>query len=132
MRNVLILIFVFISPLNSAQMDDRVSTMDFVEILNNHKKEALFYYKNNWMELRIMAVEKKYIHSFQLLETPATVENPYHLILISTYENKEQFDKREENFSKLMDKRERKLMNDLQPKEFRKILYSKKMVKHLY
>lgn len=131
LKVLLLFSFLFISIHVRAQIDDRVSSIDFVQAINGNKIEALFYYQNNWKILREMAVKKGYIHSFQLLETPATEEAPYDLMLITTYSNMEQYEKREEFFAELIkEKGALKLMNDKQSNEFRKVLYGKDLVRH--
>jgi hypothetical protein len=62
--------------------------MDFVQVLNDNKEEAVYYYQNNWKVLREMALKKDYIHSFQLLETTESEDAPFQLILITTYKDK--------------------------------------------
>ena len=114
------------------QSNDKISVIDFVEILDNNREEALYYYQNNWLVLRKNAVEKGYIDSFQLLETSFDENGPFHLMLITTYSNKRQFDKREENFSILLEERgPTKLLNDKKPEAFRKNTFYKSPVTHL-
>ena len=114
------------------QQEDRISTIDFVQVLNDNKEEVIYYYQNNWRVLREMAIKKGYIHSFQLLETPIDGE-PFQFMLITTYKNEEQYDLREDHFAELIEERGAlKLLNNKKPGEFRKILFSKEMVKHLH
>ncbi len=61
------------------QQSNHISMIDYVQVLNENKAEALFYYQNNWQQLRIKAIEKNYIESYQLLETIPTAETPYTL-----------------------------------------------------
>jgi hypothetical protein len=123
----LILVFLMIASANAySQKNTKISTIDFVQVLNKNKKEVLYYYKNNWEILRKMAVKKDYIHSFQLLKTIPTKEAPFSYILITTYKNKAQFDKREPHFQELIKaKGKLKLLNDKKPGEFRKVLFGK-------
>ncbi len=128
---ILVLLFL-VSSLSFGQDNDKISTLDFVQILNDNKEEIVFYYQNNWKILREMAIDKAYIDSFQLLETSFTEEAPFHFILITTYLNKAQYDLREERFTELIkEKGDLRLLNDKKPKEFRKILFNKENVKHL-
>lgn len=128
-------LFVAIFLINSicyGQSDSRVSTIDFVEILQNNKAEALYYYENNWKVLREMAIAENYIESYQLLETPYSKEAPFHLMLITTYANQKQYNLREENFNKLIEQLGGlKLLNDQKPPAFRKSVFVKENVKHL-
>ncbi|MDW3648805.1 MAG: hypothetical protein R8P61_17185 [Bacteroidia bacterium] len=126
MRKLLFLLslsFLWIFPL-SAQ--DKITSIDFVQVQNDNKAEALYYYQNNWRVLRETAIKKGYIHSFQFLEVDPTEDAPFHIILITNYGNEEQFAKREDNFSELIEARgDLRLLNDKKPGEFRKILFSK-------
>ncbi len=130
---VLTLFFVlFMFDAATAQSDTRISTIEFVQILDDNKEEALFYYQNNWKVLREMAVKKSYIDSFELLEVEFTEDQPYHIILMTTFANKDQFEKREEYFEELIKaKGPLRLLNEKKPGEFRKNLYLKERVMHL-
>ena len=113
-------------------LEDRISTIDFVQIIDNNNEEALYYYNNNWKALRALAMKRDYILSYQLLETPSTDDSPFNFILITTYADQKQYDKREDNFSKLINERgELKLLNAKKPAAFRKVIFSKDPVKHL-
>ncbi|WP_299365146.1 hypothetical protein [Winogradskyella sp.] len=115
-----------------SQTNEKLTTIETVEILNNNEQEALYYFQNNWKALRIMAVEKGYIDSFELLQTPYSKETPFHIMLVTTYANKAQYDKREEHFRELIKASgELKLMNDKKPTEFRISVFSISGAKHL-
>ena len=78
-----------------------------------------------------MALENSYIHSFQILETPFTEEQPFELMLITTYANKEQYDLREDHFRVLIKvKGALELLNEKKPNEFKETLFSKENVRH--
>ena len=114
-----------------AQKDTRISTIDFVQIVDGNRAETLFYYEHNWKVLRKMAIEKGYIASYEILETPYSEEAPYHLMLITTYADKAQYDLREARFQELIKaKGKLELLNDKKPPMFRKNLYHKENVKH--
>lgn len=131
MRTILLLIVLSLNSIVYGQQDERISTIDFVQILNENKAEAYYYYQNNWKALRNRALENDYIHSFQILETPFTEEDPFQLMLITTYANKEQYDLREDHFRTLIQEAGAlKLMNEKKPGEFRKTLFSKENVGH--
>lgn len=118
-------------PYSYGQIDDKISTIDFVQILNENNEEAIYYFQNNWKILRKMAIKKKYIHSFEILEVPSSVDAPFQLMLITTYLNQTQYNLREDHFSQLIkEKGELKLLNNKEPSEFRKSLFSKKSVRH--
>jgi len=127
-----IILFILISLISTssvAQSSVKISTMDFIQIQNGYKDEALFFYKNNWKRLRHKAVEIGYIDSFLLLEAEASEEAPFHLVLITTYLDKKQYQQREKNFQQLMqESKGPKLLNSIKPQMFRKKLFSKKEV----
>lgn len=131
MRIIILLAAILFSTLNLHKPDERLTNIDFVQILNENKEEALYYYHQNWKVLRNMAVDEGYIHSYQLLETPYSEEAPFHLMLITTYSNQREYDKREEQFAKLIGSLgDTRLLNDKKPVEFRKVLLGKDNVRH--
>ncbi len=128
MRKIVFLISMLFCIVSYAQKNTKMSSIGFVQILNNNKKEAVYYYKNNWEVLRKMAVKKSYIHSYVLLETIPTKEAPFSFMLVTTYKNQKQFTKREKHFQELIKiKGKLKLLNDKKPNEFRKTLFNKKV-----
>ena len=130
MRPVILLIALSISMISYGQNDSRITTIDFAQILNN-TEEATYYFQNNWIVLRDMALENGYIHSSQVLEVPLSEGEPFQLILVTTYTNKEQYDLREDLFDELIkEKGGLNLMSDKKPGEFRKSLFTKEMVRH--
>ncbi len=132
MKTFFLYLALLLSDAAMAQSDTGVSTIEFVQILDDNREEALFYYQNNWKVLREMAVRKGYIDSFELLETEFTEDQPYHIMLMTTFANKYQFDKREKRFQELIiAKGSLNLLNDKKPGAFRKTVYLKASVKHL-
>ena len=130
---ILVLACLGIGLISYGQQDERVSSLSFVEVLNENKVEAIYYFQNNWEVLRKMAIEKEYISSYEFLEITPNEEAPYDFILITTYSNVKQYALREEHFTELIEEKgELKLMNDKNPGEFRKTLYSLNLVKHLF
>ncbi|AXG67940.1 hypothetical protein KORDIASMS9_00122 [Kordia sp. SMS9] len=124
------LFFLFTQSVFS-QKSERISTVDFVQIVNENKAEAMFYYEYNWKVLRNMAMQKKYIHSFEIMETSYSAAAPFHLMLITTYNNKEQYEQREKHFQELIKLNGKlNLLNDKKPAEFRKNLFYKENVTH--
>ncbi|OEK03828.1 hypothetical protein BFP97_10865 [Roseivirga sp. 4D4] len=106
--------------------------MEFVEVLNDNQKEARYYYENNWLQLRIQAKSKNYIKEYNLLETDYSEDGPFHFILITTFADQSQFEAREKNFGELIEaKGALKLLNDTQPKDFRKTVFVKNEAKQL-
>ena len=131
MKRIITCFLVIIVSWSYAQTE-KLSMIDYVQVLNNNKAEALFYYQNNWEQLRIKAVEKGYIDSYQLLETQPTAETPYSFMLITTYKSKLQYHASEANFNMLIEASDGlKLMNDKKPGDFRKVILHNDEVKHL-
>ncbi len=131
MKQILLVFILSAGTLLYGQRNQTITTIDFVQILNGNESEAKYYFQNNWRVLRESAIEEGYIISFQVMETPFTEEAPFHLMLVTTYRNKEQYDLREENFGELIKELgELKLMNEKKPNEFRKTIFSKEMVRH--
>ena len=131
MRAILLITFSTLCTLVSAQVDDRITTLDFVQILNGNDDEARYYYQNNWWALREIAIEKGYIHSFEILESPRSDDTPFDLILVTTYPNEQEYDLREDHFNELIEARgELKLLNEKEPGEFRKFVFSRENVRH--
>ena len=131
MRIALTLLSLFFFSFGAAQLDNRISTVEFVQILNNNKAEADYYYQNNWKILREMALQNAYIHSYELLETPFDETGPYHIVLITTYADETQYALREEHFEKLItEKGPLRLLNEKKPEVFRKRVMGKEGVRH--
>jgi len=123
---------VFFCYISFSQTNKKITTIETVEILNDNSEEAIYYFQNNWKQLRVKAIEKGYIHSFQLLETSYSDETPFHLLLITIYIDKTQYDKREKHFAELIkESGALKLLNNKKPSEFRKSVFSVEKAKHL-
>ena len=131
MRTLLTLLSALFFSCVNAQLDDRISTIEFVQILDNNTAETDYYYQNNWKILREMALKKGYIHSYELLETPFDETGPYHRILITTYSNEKQYALRETHFEELIkEKGPLRLLNAKKPDAFRKREMGKEEVRH--
>lgn len=131
MKKIILLVFITFTQLSFAQKDEQISTIDFVQIIDGNKAETMFYYQYNWKVLRQMALQKKYIASFEIMETPYSEEAPFHIMLITTYANKAQYEQREKHFEELIKAAGKlKLLNDKKPAEFRKNLFHKENVRH--
>jgi len=108
-----------------AQEASSISTYDFVEILDDHQEEAMYYYEMNWKAIRDLGVAEGYIDSYELHEVAASEACPFHIILITVYGDASQYEQREKNFDKLIQMNgDLKLLNELQPAEFRKVAYN--------
>ena len=115
------------------QSNEKISSMDFVQILGDNRAETIYYYENNWKVLREQALEKGYIHSYQMLEVPKGDDLAFEIILITTYKDQAQYDRREDNFGELIEAMDgRKLLNDKQPGTFRNILFGREEVRFLH
>ena len=131
MRVFILALFLSLGSVSFAQTDERISTFDFVQVLNDNREEALYYYQANWKALRVKALEANFIHSYELLEVEFSEETPYHFILITSYANEEQYLAREENFGALIEEQgELQFLNDKRPADFRKIVFGLEPVKH--
>ncbi|MFY0688915.1 MAG: hypothetical protein JXQ90_17225 [Cyclobacteriaceae bacterium] len=134
MKSALIFSTLFIVSILSShcQSSEKITSLDFVQVQNNNLDEAIFYYQNNWLVLRKMAIKQNMIDAFQLLQTTSDTASPFEIVLITTYANQDQFDQREENFSRLIKERgSLQLLNEKQPSEFRKVIFSKEQAIHL-
>jgi len=132
MKKFIVFVLLLIGINGYGQDGEAISTVDFVQILYDNQAEALFYYENNWKPLRDTALAKGYITSYEMLETPFTEDAPFHLMLITTYADEEQFAKREEHFLPLVETSGGlKLLNDKQPDAFRKSVFVKEKSKVL-
>lgn len=127
MKKLLTLILVFSVHSACAQTSAAIISIDFVKILNGHRPEALYYYKNNWKILRDSAIKKDYIRSYKLLETNIDSAADYNLILVTEYADSVQFNLREFHFQEIMNSRRNKelvLLNNIKPGEFRLVVNS--------
>lgn len=117
----------------SIAQDIKISTIDFVQVQNDNREEAIFYYENNWLVLRKMALEREFIDSYEIIEVEATDDAPFHLILKTTYADQASFDKAEDRFQKLIEEKgPLQLLNEKKPGDFRKVIFSKPDAKHLF
>lgn len=131
MKQIICIAIACLSLKNYAQNNEKLSTIDYVEVLNDYNEEALYYYKNNWEQLRKIAKTMAYIDSYLFLEVQPEEATNYNFILITTYSNKKQYNSSETNFRKIIDAASGlKLLNDLKPSEFRRVVSHKSYVKH--
>ncbi|MEP1097752.1 MAG: hypothetical protein ABJG78_21715 [Cyclobacteriaceae bacterium] len=131
MKKILVLCTSLTCFASFGQTDNGITSLDFVQILNNNREEAIYYYQNNWKVLRDWALEEKIIASYEFFQTESTPDQPFDFILRTTYPDSIQFAAREENFQRLIRRKgESRLKNELQPSDFRKILFSKEFSRH--
>lgn len=129
MKNIFLIIFLLITKLSSGQTNQAVSVIDFVKIKNNYRKEALFYYENNWKASRDIAVRKGYIQSYSLLSTTPDSSADFDLMLITVYKDSAQLSLVEERFQEIFKEMRSGgpvLLNDIKPGDFRQNVFSKK------
>ncbi len=132
MKLKLLFIALLFLSISYSQTNEKITTIETVEILNDNREEAIFYFQNNWKQLRLNAIAKDYAHSFQVLETSYSDETPFHLLLITTYMDKAQYEARETHFEELIKASGGlKLLNEKKPSEFRKSVFSVEKAKHL-
>lgn len=132
MRIILLITLLGLVAVSYGQIDNKISTIDFVQIIDDNKDEAVYFYQNNWEVLRDMAVKKGYIHTYQFLEVSPSEDAPFDLMLITTYLNEDQYKLREEHFAVLIkDNGPLKLLNSKKPEAFRKSLFAKESARHL-
>ena len=132
MKSLLYFSFLLLAFTGFSQ-SDKVSTLDFVQIQNDNREEAIYYYENNWLVLRKMAIERGFIDSYELIEVEYSEDAPFHLILKTTYANKGDYELSEDRFSKLIEEKgPLKLMNEKKSGEIRKVLFNKVESKHLF
>lgn len=119
------------SMLLHGQHESHISTIEFVEILNNNRAEALFYFKNNWKVLREKALSQNLISGFQLMENKKSEAAPFDLMLMTRYATNKQYLDREKSFQVLISESGGlQLMNDKKPSEFRKSVFALEKIKH--
>jgi hypothetical protein len=104
--------------------------IDFVQIMAGKEAEATYYYENNWLVYREMALKRGYIHDYRLLASPSDTAGRFNMILATGYADSMQLEKSEKRFSAIIKETNPegpKLLNNTQPSDFRKITYNKKM-----
>jgi hypothetical protein len=108
--------------------ENPVSVIDFVKIKNNHKAEAIYFYQNNWTIYREIALKKKQILSYQILQIKPDSTLDADLILTTVYKDSAQFKAGEAYFTSIiMDTRPNgpKLLDSLKPSDFRLLVATK-------
>jgi hypothetical protein len=128
MQKIVIVLLFFIIKTAAAQQSGPVVLMDFVKIKDGKKAEALYFYENNWKLYRDLAIKKKVIESYQLVEVRPDSLNNFDLILITTYRDSIQYSKSEENFRPILNEARPNgpaLLNHLKPADFRQNVFFK-------
>ena len=131
MKSKVLAILFFWSFLLHSQENPQISTMEFVEILNDNEAETLYYFNNNWKVLREKALAQADISGFNLMKNKKSKEAPFDFILMTTYPNEEKYINREIIFQALISESGGlKLLNEKKPSEFRKSVFGISNVKH--
>ena len=103
-----------------------ITVMDFVQVKEGHRTEAVFFYENNWKLYRDIAVKKGFILSYRLEEVVADSAGTFNLVLITEYKDSVFFQNSEANFREILASARPNgplLLNNLQPADFRKNLF---------
>lgn len=106
------------TPKSQAQT---VSSVDIVKVNSKYQKEAEYFYKENWQAFRKMALEKKIISKYEMMQTSADSTGHYTLILITEYPDSLHYNKREKNFEPIMKSispNGPKMLNNIDRKQF--------------
>lgn len=106
------------TPKSQAQT---VSSVDIVKVNSKYQKEAEYFYKENWQAFRKMALEKKIISNYEMMQTSADSTGHYTLILITEYPDSLHYNKREKNFEPIMKSispNGPKMLNNIDRKQF--------------
>lgn len=110
----------------TAQSGPGVITIDYVAIVDGHIGEAMFYYEHNWKAFRDKALGKGLIDGYRLLRTDDRTAD-YQFLLVTEYRDQEQYKAIEGHYERLMKEINPdgvKLVNNLQPDAFRKVVRS--------
>ncbi|MGB4772692.1 MAG: hypothetical protein WBP58_14590 [Chitinophagaceae bacterium] len=98
-----------------------VSSIDIVKINSKYQKEAEYFYRENWQAFRKMALEKKIISNYEMMQTSADSTGQYTLILITQYPDSSHYHNREKNFEPIMKSispNGPKMLNNIDRKQF--------------
>jgi hypothetical protein len=120
-------LFYFFILLLSFSSFSQIKTIEFVKIINNNEKEALYYYDNNWKILREIALKKKFIKSYSFLRNQKKENTEYDIILTTEYKDSIQFSKSEIQFQKIIKEKRPNgalLLNNIKPTDFKQNIYS--------
>lgn len=99
-----------------------ITVTEFVRIRDGRRKEALYYYDNNWKKYRQEAVKRGLIHSYELIVAAADEKTDFDIILITRFADRKNFDQVEENFGRLIKELRPegpRLKNEIKPADFR-------------
>ena len=109
-------------PVVGADDEGAITVVEGVAVLDGRLDEAIFYYQNNWGYFRRQALERGYIDSFDMVVGDDRAES-VDIVLITRFESAAQYDAIEARFEEIMSERELKLLNDVEPGDFRKNVF---------
>ena len=89
-----------LAMLTPAMASADVTTVDLVSVKNGKVDEAVYYYENNWLPYREAALERGFIKGFRLL-VDTSKRGEERLLLMTTYQDRSQFESRRIRFSAL-------------------------------
>jgi len=120
------------NPSTTKKNDDKVSitVIEYVEILNNNRDEAIHFYENNWKVFREKALEMKYISSFNMHILNEEGESDVDILLITEFANQKEFALSEARFQDIIKSMRPKgpvLLNEHKADTFRRSVQVKTM-----
>lgn len=121
----LFLLFLLVSFSGAAQT---ITVMDYVQVKESHRAEAVYFYENNWKLYRDIALKKGFILSYRIEEVVADSSGSFNLILITEYRDSNFYQNSETNFREILLTARPNgplLLNKLQPADFRTNLFVK-------
>lgn len=102
------------------------TVIEFVKFKNGNRKQAEYFYENNWKLYREEAKKRNVIASFDMLPSDPEAAGSFDLMLITRYRGKEQFDNSEKGFEPILkDLRPNgpALLDAVRPDEFRETVF---------
>ncbi|MEM7501600.1 MAG: hypothetical protein AAF417_06130 [Pseudomonadota bacterium] len=110
------------TPVIGADDDDAIMVIEGIAVLDGRLDEAIFYYEHNWGYFRRQALERGYIESFDMVVGDDLAES-VDIVLITRFDSAAQYDAIEDRFEEIMSERELKLLNKVEPGDFRKNVF---------
>ena len=127
MKRILLLIsfITFFSGSKAQEIDlDRVTMVEFINVVGGNWQEALYYYRNNWVVIHQKAKDKGAIQDFNMISFQDFPDREMDIVLITEFKDKDQMRKSQEKLSKIkVSHGTADLLNELRPAEFRKRVY---------
>lgn len=129
MKRLILIVLLSFAVIGYAQNQPAILVIDFVKIKNNKQQEAIYYYENNWKVYREIAKKNGFVKSWQVLTTDPDSTANFDIMLITEYADSVQMALSEERFQKIIKNTSPngpKLLNDLNPKDFRLNVFLKR------